>query len=128
MRNTAIGSALFVFQNQNKSFFYTRAGLDRNQYVNENKYIYSLNGPAYFWRAKHKQYIVTYLYFYVPWVEKRWASGYHNGQRWFPCSHFSQTPTCSILPFSQRYLRKKNCGWICAQGHSLHSRVLKRWI
>jgi hypothetical protein len=26
----------------------------------------SLNGLAYFWRAKHKQQIVFYLYFFVP--------------------------------------------------------------
>jgi hypothetical protein len=24
---------------------------------------------SYFWRAKHKQQIVFYLYFYVPWTE-----------------------------------------------------------
>ncbi len=28
---------------------------------------YSSNSLAYFWRAKHKQQIVFYLYFYVPW-------------------------------------------------------------
>jgi hypothetical protein len=27
------------------------------------------NGIAYFWRAKHKQQIVFYLYFYVPWIK-----------------------------------------------------------
>jgi hypothetical protein len=27
---------------------------------------FSWNDPAYFWRAKHKQQIVFYLYFYVP--------------------------------------------------------------
>ncbi len=28
---------------------------------------YSLNGLAYFWKAKYKKQIVFYLYFYVPW-------------------------------------------------------------
>ncbi len=30
-------------------------------------YFFFLKGLAYFWRAKHKQEIVFYLYFYVPW-------------------------------------------------------------
>ncbi len=29
-----------------------------------------MNGLAYFWGAKHKQQIVFYLYFYVPWIKE----------------------------------------------------------
>ncbi len=40
------------------------AGLNRKQEVTVKNVFYSSNGPAYFWRAKHKQQIVFYLYFY----------------------------------------------------------------
>jgi hypothetical protein len=46
------------------------AGLDRKQEVTVKNVFYSSNGPAYFWRAKHKQQIVFYLYFYVPWKKE----------------------------------------------------------
>ncbi len=41
-------------------------GWIRYKTVNKCK---QMNGLAYFWRAKHKQQIVFYLYFYVPWSE-----------------------------------------------------------
>ncbi len=54
----------FVFRNQNKRFVYWRARLDRKQEVNLKKCVLFLKQP-YFWRAKHKQQIVFYLYLYI---------------------------------------------------------------
>ncbi len=64
-------SNYFVFWNQNKWPVYWRSSLGRKQYVNVNTSFFSSNGLAYFWRAKHKQQIVVYLYFYLPWLDRQ---------------------------------------------------------
>jgi hypothetical protein len=39
-------------------------------WIRKRNVFYSSNGLAYFWRAKHKQQIVFYLYIYVPWEKQ----------------------------------------------------------
>ncbi len=64
-------STLFCFW-KSKQIICLLEGRIRQKTINECKqmYFYYSNGLAYFWRAKHKQQIVFYLYFYVPCVQK----------------------------------------------------------